>query len=103
MDTIFTKYKMETEDFKEISLLNFSAVRDGNGGIVFMGSEDGNLFISKNFIYALNVDQEPQQLQKKELCQASRYPAHTSFINQIELNTKETFLLTTGLSDEVIF
>lgn len=80
-----------------------SSVNGRNNKVFFMGSEEGEILICKQSLSSLSTEQNPEDLSLSEFCQARKYQAHTSFVNQIEFNTKETVLLTSSLSDECIF
>ena len=76
--------------------------------ILICGSMNGDLHFVKSS--CLNTDPDfllLDNLPKKKMCLAKSYPAHVSFVDQIELykakdkNKKDLF--TTGLSDESIF
>jgi WD40 repeat protein len=72
------------------------------GEICFLGSDMGDLFIAKKTLFALKQKDSPENLPRSSLCQAKRYRAHSSFVNQIEISSNGKSLFTTGISDECI-
>lgn len=48
-------------------------------------------------------DKMPFDIDLKNYVQGRQYPAHTSFVNNIETSSDKNYLFTTGISDEVIF
>ena len=79
-----------------------SSVNGRSDNVIFMGSQLGELFIAKNSVCLSPVEQNPDRLKLRDLCQCKKFLGHTSFVNQIELDGKESTLLTTAVSDECV-
>lgn len=79
-----------------------SSVNCRNGSVVVMGSQQGELFLVKSTAFALPATLNPETLDLDQLCQAKKYMAHSTFVDQIEFTPKGNALLTTSLSDECL-
>ena len=72
-------------------------------GVTLLGSVTGELFLVNSYFSQLNSAIAPESLSLDKLYQAKRYPAHASFVNQIEIASTGKFFFTTSVSDECIF
>lgn len=99
-------HRAKTLDFRELEELAnnkiiLSAICDCDR-ISVMGSTKGELFLARSSMFSVGTGQSPIEFSLSEMVQAKSYPAHVSFVNQIELDHSQKFVFTTGISDECV-
>ena len=74
---------------------------------LFLGSINGDIHIVKKTALYFEKDGIADNINKSRLCQSKSYIGHVSFVNQIEIDSKETSrelcLYTTGINDQCVF
>ena len=74
---------------------------------LFLGGINGDIHIVKKTALYFEKDGIADNINKSRLCQAKSYVGHVSFVNQIEIDSKELSkelcLYTTGINDQAIF
>ena len=82
--------------------ITLSAICDSDK-VCVLGSTKGEIFLGKSFLFSVGNSQPAIEFPLNEMIQAKTYPAHTSFVNQIEMDSAQKHLLSTGISDECIY
>lgn len=99
-ETFMERAKLGEEITNNVIVLSSMA---NHSDIVLLGSDSGDIFLAKKWMFALKQSESPENLDRSKLCQAKRYRAHSSFVNQIEVTSDGKHMFTTGISDECVF
>lgn len=82
--------------------VKISAICDSEK-IALMGGVGGEVFLSRSTMFATGNDEGPNEHRLTDMVQAKTYPAHTSFVSQIEMDHSQNAVFTTGDNEECIF
>ena len=73
------------------------------GEYLFLGGTHGDIHISRRICLSFDKNEIADNITKNRMCQAKSYQGHVSYVNQIETDSSNTHLFTTGINDQCVF